>query len=117
MPLRAGGHHVAHDTPRWSFVSSAVRKGRSQAASLAPTERPLSALDPVTGDEFKAGRGARLATQIAGVWTDIAKLDAQSGNRVRERDVRRPRDEVIRWMTCTVPGNRWSDGLLEGGLG
>ena len=77
MPLRAGGHHVAHDTPRWSFVSSAVRKGRSQAASLAPTESPLSALDPVTGDEFKAGRGARLAIQIAGVWTDMAKLDAR----------------------------------------
>ena len=77
MPLRAGGDHVAHDTPRWSFFSSAVRKGRSQAASLAPTDRPLSALDPVTGDEFKAGLCARLAIQIAGVWTDIAKLDAR----------------------------------------
>ena len=39
----------------------------------APTERPLSALDPVTREEFKAGLGARLAIQIAGVWTDIAK--------------------------------------------
>ena len=55
MPLRGRWPSRAHDTPRWSFLSSAVRKGRSQADSLAPTERPLSALDPVTGDEFKAG--------------------------------------------------------------
>ena len=41
---------VAHDTSRWSVVSSAVRKGRFQAASPAPPERPLSALDPVAGD-------------------------------------------------------------------
>ena len=31
----------------------------------------------MTGDEFKAGRGARLAIQIARGWTDIAKLDAR----------------------------------------
>ena len=47
-----------------------------QAASLAPTERSLSALDPVTGDEFKAGLGARLAIQIAGVCDRHRKLDA-----------------------------------------
>ena len=47
MPLRTSDHQWPHDMPRWSVVSSAVRKGRFQAASLAPPERPLSALDPV----------------------------------------------------------------------
>ena len=37
----------------------------------------MKALDPVTGDELKAGLCARLAIHIAGVWTDIARLDAQ----------------------------------------
>ena len=57
---------VAHDTPRWSVVSPAVRKGRFQAASLAPPKRPLSALDPVTGDASSHPRVHRPLEQAVG---------------------------------------------------
>ena len=66
------------DRNRCPFISSAVRKGPSQAASIGPSERPLAALDP--GDRLMsstAGLAARLATQVARVRTDIAKLDAR----------------------------------------
>ena len=67
----------------------------------------------MTCDEFKAGRGARLAIQIAGVWTDIAKLDARLAVEfvsVRAATLRRTdkADDSLRsW-------HRWSDRLLEG---
>ena len=56
---------LAHDTPRWSVISSAVRKGRSQAAGLAP-EKPLADTRSGNWRRVQGGLSAHLAIQIAG---------------------------------------------------